>query len=165
VREAACLAEQPSLNAVVDDHEARYCAVVHVSVAIALLLALVAPAVFDVQDKTVAQIAATRRHLVERAPGGKLTIPEMTGSTVTVTNRSLFRVQRFTPIIDTARLAIIGLGRIVPCPRVDGAGELAVRPVMGLSLTADHRFLDGEPSAAVPTALCERLEASLPLDG
>lgn len=123
------------------------------SVAIALLRAL------------VAQIAATRRDLVERARRGRFTIPEMTGSTVTVTNLGLFRVHHFTPIIDTPRLAIFGLGQIVPCPRVDSAAELAVRPVMGLSLTTDRRFLDGEPSAAVLTALCERLEASLPLDG
>jgi len=64
------------------------------------------------------------------------------------------------------RIAIALQGApIAPRPWVDGAGELAVRRVTGLSPTTDHRFLDGELSAAALTALCERLEASLPLPG
>ena len=158
-----CVAEHPQFNAIIDGAEARFEPRVHVSMAIALPGALVAPAVFDVQDKSVAEIAVARQDLVERARLGRLTIPEMTGGTITLSNLGVTRVRHFTPILNAPQMAILGFGQIAARPWVDGDGQLCVRKVMGISLTTDHRFVDGDPSARFLSDLCERLERDVPL--
>jgi len=121
----------------------------HIAAAISLPGALVAPCVFDCELKDLATIAADRASLVERAPRNKLTVQEMTGGTITISNLGLSRVRHFTPILNRPQTAIIGLGRIT-------LGQL------GLSLTVDHRAIDGAPAGEFLTALCEALEAPHP---
>ncbi len=147
---ARTLADHPRLNAIETDGEIVPQERVHVSVAIAVPDALVAPCVFDCQRKSLLEIAAERRSLVERAPANRLSVSEMSGGTFTLTNLGQTRVRHFTPILNRPQVAILGLGRISP------AGE------MGLSLTVDHRAVDGWPAGRFLSDLAERLEASHP---
>lgn len=120
---------------------------INVGVAIGLPGALVVPCVFDCAGKDLPAIAAERASLVERAPINKLTVKEMSGGTISISNLGLTRVRHFTPVLNRPQTAIIGLGRIGR----DG--------MMGLSLTVDHRAIDGAPAGEFLTALCEALEA------
>ncbi|MEO0032129.1 MAG: hypothetical protein RIS94_1887 [Pseudomonadota bacterium] len=158
---AAMLPDFPTFNAIegpggVECHD-EY----HVGCAIALPGALVAPAVYNTERLTLPQIAAARTDLVARARANKLTIAELTGATITITNLGLTRVEHFTPIVTYPQQAIIGLGRIAPQPCVaeDGA-TVVVRPVMGLSLTVDHRVNDGAPAGEFLSRLAAELEGA-----
>lgn len=110
--------------------------------------------------KTLAEIAEARADLLSRAQVGKLTVEEMTGGTISIFNLGLTRVDYFTPILNRPRQAIFGLGRILQTPVVDVAGEIVATPMMGLSLTVDHRINDGALAGAFLTALVEKLELS-----
>jgi pyruvate dehydrogenase E2 component (dihydrolipoamide acetyltransferase) len=123
---------------------------INVGVAIGLPGALVVPCVFDCAAKSLPEIAAERASLVERAPINKLTVKEMSGGTISVSNLGLTRVRHFTPVLNRPQTAIIGLGRIGR----DG--------LMGISLTVDHRAIDGQPAGEFLTALCEALEGPQP---
>lgn len=123
---------------------------INVGVAIGLPGALVVPCVFDCAAKSLPEIAAERASLVERAPINKLTVKEMSGGTISISNLGLTRVRHFTPVLNRPQTAIIGLGRIGR----DG--------MMGISLTVDHRAIDGQPAGEFLTALCEALEGAQP---
>jgi pyruvate dehydrogenase E2 component (dihydrolipoamide acetyltransferase) len=123
---------------------------INVGVAIGLPGALVVPCVFDCATKDLPAIAAERASLVERAPINKLTVKEMSGGTISISNLGLTRVRHFTPVLNRPQTAIIGLGRIGR----DG--------MMGLSLTVDHRAIDGAPAGEFLTALCDALEGQRP---
>jgi pyruvate dehydrogenase E2 component (dihydrolipoamide acetyltransferase) len=160
---ADILPDFPLFNAIetaagVEQHPA-----IHVACAIALPGMLLAPAIFDVAALSVDQIARAREDLVTRAKLNKLTVQEMTGGTITVSNLGLTRVRHFTPIINHPQQAIIGLGQIAPRPWVKAdATSLVVAPVvapvMGLSLTVDHRVIDGAPAGEFLSALADALE-------
>jgi pyruvate dehydrogenase E2 component (dihydrolipoamide acetyltransferase) len=123
---------------------------INVGVAIGLPGALVVPCVFDCATKSLPQIAAERASLVERAPINKLTVKEMSGGTISISNLGLTRVRHFTPVLNRPQTAIVGLGRI---------GRDAM---MGISLTVDHRAIDGQPAGEFLTALCDALEGAQP---
>lgn len=129
----------------------------HIGCAIALPGALVAPAIFNCEALSVEQIAKKRQDLVSRSKINKLTIAELTGATISISNLGLTRVDHFTPILNHPQQAIVGIGRIIDRPWVvDGA--IAVRPVAGLSLTVDHRVIDGAPAGEFLSALAQALE-------
>lgn len=134
-------------------------AAVNVGCAIALDGALVAPAILNANTLSLEEIAERRADLVERAKVGRLTIEEQTSGTITLSNLGLTRVQHFTPILMYPQLAILGLGQIATRPWIAPDGEtIEARPVMGLSLTVDHRFIDGAPAGAFLTELANGLE-------
>lgn len=154
------LLRHPAMNGLVKDREIHLSTAVHLSVAIALPgNLLVAPAIFEAQDKSVSELAAARKDLISRARANKLSVREMTGGTFTVSNLGLSRVRFFTPILNTPQIAILGIGQIVERARSGEAGKIEMRPVMGLSLTFDHRAVDGGPAAEFLTDLCEAIEA------
>ncbi|MGH8111612.1 MAG: 2-oxo acid dehydrogenase subunit E2 [Rhodanobacteraceae bacterium] len=155
----ATLREYPVLNATLEDGEIHLHAAVNVSIAVSLDDGLlVAPAIFDAQEMTLAELSAARRELTVRARAGKLSVREMTGGTITVSNLGLTRVKYFTPILNVPQVAVIGIGgseqRLVPTQ--DGSVES--RAFMGLSLTFDHQAVNGAPAAAFLDALCRRIE-------
>ena len=134
---------------------------VHLCVAIGLPNnLLVAPAIFDAQSLSLAELRAARQDLAARARTNGLSVREMTGGTFTISNLGLTRVEHFTPILNAPQVAILGLGRMVEKPVKDQEGKIAFVPHIGLSLTFDHRAVDGAPAAAFLTAVCERLESS-----
>ncbi len=158
-RIVAALVEHPALNGRVEGKEVHLSASIHLSIAIALPgNLLVAPTIFDAEKCTLADRAAGRKDLVARAKAGKLSVAEMTKGTFTVSNLGLSRVRHFTPIINIPQIAILGIGQTVQQPTVAADGSLTVRSVMGLSLTFDHRAVDGGPAAAFLTTLCELIE-------
>ncbi|SMX30094.1 Dihydrolipoyllysine-residue succinyltransferase component of 2-oxoglutarate dehydrogenase complex [Pelagimonas phthalicica] len=156
------LKKHPDINGRVQGREVHLSETVDLGVAIALpgnLLA--APAIFGAESMSLAELNAARRDLVQRANTNKLTVPEMTGGTFTISNLGLSRVEQFTPIINTPQIAILGIGRSVETPVRDG-DSLIWKPYAGLSLTFDHRAIDGAPAAAFLTDLCAEIEDFAP---
>ncbi|MFE6490241.1 dihydrolipoamide acetyltransferase family protein [Streptomyces sp. NPDC057748] len=140
----AALARFPELNSMVD-LEAREIVrlpEVHLGFAAQTERGLVVPVVRDAQARNAESIGAEIARLTEAARAGRLTPAELTGGTFTLNNYGVFGVDGSTPIINHPEAAMLGVGRIVPKPWVH-QGELAVRQVVQLSLTFDHRVCDG----------------------
>jgi pyruvate dehydrogenase E2 component (dihydrolipoamide acetyltransferase) len=154
---ADLLPDWPMFNAVELAEGVVPQAEIHIGCAIALPGALVAPAIFNCQTLTIEQIADKRQDLVARAKTNKLSIAELTGATISVSNLGLTRVDHFTPILNYPQQAILGIGRIVDRPWVINKA-IEVRPVMGLSLTVDHRVIDGAPAGEFLSAMAQALE-------
>ncbi|WP_171164578.1 dihydrolipoamide acetyltransferase family protein [Streptomyces sp. I05A-00742] len=140
----AALAEYPELNATVDT-EAREIVrlpAVHLGFAAQTGRGLVVPVVRDAHTRGAASLSAEIARLTEAAREGRLSPAELTGGTFTLNNYGVFGVDGSTPIINHPEAAMLGVGRIVPKPWVH-QGELAVRHVVQLSFTFDHRVCDG----------------------
>lgn len=156
------LANHPDINGKVKDREVHLSRAIDLGVAIALpgnLLA--APAIFGAGDMDLQELRAARRDLAERARSNKLTVPEMTGGTFTISNLGLSRVEQFTPIINTPQIAILGVGCAVETAVREGENTVW-KSFTGLSLTFDHRAIDGAPAADFLTALCATIETFTP---
>lgn len=159
---AGVLPSFPLFNAIETSDGVEQYPEFHIACAIGLSGALVAPAIFNVENLSVEQIARAREDLVARAKVNKLSVREMTGGTITISNLGLTRVRHFTPILNFPQQAIVALGQIAPRPWIDSDGEtLVVRPVMGLSLTVDHRIIDGTPAGEFLSALAVKLETGV----
>ncbi|MGA5505105.1 dihydrolipoamide acetyltransferase family protein [Streptomyces umbrinus] len=140
----AALARFPELNSTVD-MEAREVVrldAVHLGFAAQTERGLVVPVVKDAHTRGAESLSAEFARLTEAARTGTLTPAELTGGTFTLNNYGVFGVDGSTPIINHPEAAMLGVGRIVPKPWVH-EGELAVRQVVQLSLTFDHRVCDG----------------------
>ncbi|MEV0480475.1 dihydrolipoamide acetyltransferase family protein [Streptomyces sp. NPDC050508] len=140
----AALARFPELNSSVD-MEAREVVRfdrVHLGFAAQTERGLVVPVVRDAQARDAEALSAEFARLTEAARAGTLTPGDLTGGTFTLNNYGVFGVDGSTPIINHPEAAMLGVGRIVPKPWVH-EGELAVRQVVQLSLTFDHRVCDG----------------------
>jgi pyruvate dehydrogenase E2 component (dihydrolipoamide acetyltransferase) len=107
---------------------------------------LLVPVIRDVPALGLRAVAAQSRTLIERARKGELTSREMTGACFTVTNLGAFGIDAFTPIINPPECAILGVGRIARRPVMDG-DRVVGRELVTLSLTFDHRVVDGAPAA------------------
>ncbi|WP_328720527.1 2-oxo acid dehydrogenase subunit E2 [Streptomyces sp. NBC_00247] len=140
----AALAKYPELNSTVDTaaREVVRLPSVHLGFAAQTGRGLVVPVVRDAHARTVDSLAAELARLTGLSRDGKLTPAELTGGTFTLNNYGVFGVDGSTPIINHPEAAMLGVGRIVPRPWVH-EGELAVRHVVQLSLTFDHRVCDG----------------------
>ena len=150
----------PDAHGRVEGREVKLSEAVDLSVAIALAgNLLVAPAIFGAEKMGVSALRAARQDLARRAKANKLSVTEMTGGTFTVSNLGLTRVEHFTPIINAPQICILGFGRVTDrAVRAPDSG-IALRPHVGLSLTFDHRALDGAPAGDLLTAICEEIEA------
>jgi pyruvate dehydrogenase E2 component (dihydrolipoamide acetyltransferase) len=144
---ARALRRHPRLNARLDDGVISLCGEINVGMAVALDEGLIVPVIHNADRKTLKEIAAETRELGQRAREGKLRIEDVHGGTFTITNLGTYGVDAFTPIINPGEAAILGLGRIIERPAVY-RGEIARRSMMTLSLTFDHRLIDGAPAAA-----------------
>jgi pyruvate dehydrogenase E2 component (dihydrolipoamide acetyltransferase) len=149
---ALALRKHPRLNSTVVGQEIHVLPEIHVGLAVALDDGLVVPVVRNADQKPLAVIASEVR---ERA--GKLMMAEITGGTFTVTNLGGFGITSFTPIINPPEAAILGVGCIVD-RLVRRDSDMVWQQMMGLSLTVDHRVVDGAPAAAFLKTLCELLE-------
>ncbi|WP_326651211.1 MULTISPECIES: dihydrolipoamide acetyltransferase family protein [unclassified Streptomyces] len=140
----AALARHPELNSTVD-LEAREIVrlpEVHLGFAAQTERGLVVPVVRDAHSRSAESLTAEFGRLTDAARDGTLTPADLTGGTFTLNNYGVFGVDGSTPIINHPEAAMLGIGRIVPKPWVH-QGELAVRQVVQLSLTFDHRVCDG----------------------
>jgi len=143
---ARALREFPYMNARLEGEAIRKLQEVHVALAVDTDRGLLVPVIRDADGKGVAEIARELRDLVARAREGKALPDELTGSTFTITNLGMHEIDGFTPIISLPEAAILGVGRIRARPAVVD-GEITVRQMMWLSLTFDHRLVDGAPAA------------------
>ncbi|HLB49126.1 MAG TPA: dihydrolipoamide acetyltransferase family protein [Anaerolineales bacterium] len=143
---AAALREQPQLNARVEDGGIRLFDAIHIGLAVDTERGLVVPVIREADRKGVAQIARERRDLAERARISKLRPDELSGGTFTLTNLGAFEIDAFTPIVNPPEGAVLGVGRIVKKPVVRD-DELRPGMTVVLSLTFDHRLMDGGPAA------------------
>ncbi|MFF5023994.1 dihydrolipoamide acetyltransferase family protein [Streptomyces collinus] len=141
---AAALARHPELNSYVDTEAREVVRLdeVHLGFAAQTERGLVVPVVRDAHARDAESLTAEFARLTEAARTGTLTPAELTGGTFTLNNYGVFGVDGSTPIINHPEAAMLGVGRIVPKPWVH-EGELAVRQVVQLSLTFDHRVCDG----------------------
>jgi pyruvate dehydrogenase E2 component (dihydrolipoamide acetyltransferase) len=145
---AHALREFPYVNVRLDEEAGviRTLDAVHVALAVDTERGLLVPVVRDADRKGLKAVATELRAVVERAQTGKATPDELGGSTFTITNLGMYEIDAFTPIINLPEAAILGVGRIKERPAAVG-GELCVRKIMWLSLTFDHRLVDGAPAA------------------
>jgi pyruvate dehydrogenase E2 component (dihydrolipoamide acetyltransferase) len=154
---ALALRKHPRLNANVVGQEIHLLADIHIGVAVALDDGLIVPVVRNADGKPLKMIAAENRELAERARAARLGPADVTGGTFTVTNLGAFGIDSFTPIINPPEAAILGVGRIVErIARRDA--DLVWQQMMTLSLTFDHRVVDGAPAAAFLQTLRQVLE-------
>jgi pyruvate dehydrogenase E2 component (dihydrolipoamide acetyltransferase) len=140
------LRDHPGLNATWEDDALLHWETINIGLAVDTDAGLLVPVVRDVQDKSVARIAAESRELIARAQAGKATIADMQGGTFTISNLGMFGIDAFTPVINLPECAILGVGRMIDKPVVR-EGAIVVRSMMTLSLTFDHRTVDGAPAA------------------
>ena len=118
---------------------------VNMGIAVALPEGLIVPVLHDADKKGLLQIAKEARELGRKARQGTLSVDEVTDGTFTITNVSMFEVDGFTPILKPPETGILGVGRVKERPAVY-EGEITIRSTMFLSLTFDHRVVDGAPA-------------------
>lgn len=143
---ATALLNHPILNASLDDETIRYWEQINIGIAVDTERGLLVPVVKDVQDKSVNQLANEMDELLPRAKEGRALPDELSGGTFTITNLGVYEIDSFTPIINPPECAVLGIGRLVDRWRVINR-EPAIRTMMALSLTFDHRLVDGGPAA------------------
>ncbi len=156
---AWALKHHPWLNSTLSDEEIHLLPEINVGVAVALEEGLIVPVVHQADCKSVAEIGAEVNDLATRAREGQLTPADVTGGTFTVSNLGPFGIEQFTAIINPPQAAILAVGATRPEPVVDKEGEVVVRPVMRMTLSADHRVVDGAVAARFLSDLREALEA------
>ncbi len=147
----------PALNAHFNSETTTIFHDVHLGVAVDTKNGLLVPTVFNANKLSLRQIAATSKELAKACQEGKATPQMLSGATFTTTNLGALRIEAFTPIIAPPQTAIIGIGSIDYKTRFEN-GEYSHYPAINLSLTFDHRAVDGAPAARFLKALCENLE-------
>jgi pyruvate dehydrogenase E2 component (dihydrolipoamide acetyltransferase) len=151
------LAKYPRANAFWDEGRIGLNRQVNVGIAVATDAGLVVPVLRQADRKPLAQIASERAQLVEKAHAGRLSLDDLSGGTFTLTNLGMFRVDAFQAILNPPQSAILAVGRIVERPAVVG-GQLVARPMAVLSLSCDHRVLDGALAAQFLGRVVELIE-------
>lgn len=147
----------PLLNCSIEGEEIIYHNYVNMGVAVALPDGLLVPVVNDADKKTLHEVAAEVKTMAGDARSNKLDPDHLHGGTFTITNLGMFGIDSFTPIINQPEVAILGVNTITETPVVVD-GEIVVKPLMALSLTADHRAVDGSKAAEFLQYLKSRME-------
>lgn len=154
---ATILPRHPYLNASLAGEEIILWEDVHLGVATSLEEYLIVPVIREAQEKNLEQLVVTLADLVERARAKRLTPSEMSGSTFTISNLGMFGIESFTAIINPPESAILAVGKIVDT-YIKVENEMTVRPVMNLTISADHRIVDGAAAANFLVELKNTLE-------
>ena len=162
---AACgraLREHPRVNASYREGTVAMFGRVNIGVAVDATDALLVPTVTDVDARSLTSIAVRTRELADLARSGQIGPADLEGATFTVSNLGMFGITVFEAVINPPQAAILAVGALRRLPREIG-GELQVRPILTLTLTSDHRVLDGAESARFLRRLVELLERPLAL--
>jgi pyruvate dehydrogenase E2 component (dihydrolipoamide acetyltransferase) len=133
---------------------------VHVGIAVAVEGGLIVPVIRDADQKSVSQISQEAKALIERARAGRLRPEEFTGGTFTISNLGMFGIDQFTAVINPPEAAILAVGTTTAEPVVDD-GRLATRQRMKLTMSIDHRAVDGATGAQYLATLKAVLEEPL----
>jgi pyruvate dehydrogenase E2 component (dihydrolipoamide acetyltransferase) len=159
---AQALVEHPSCNAWWMEDRIRYFRDVHLAVAVAVDDGLITPVIRHADRKSLREIATESRELAERARERKLTPEEYTGGTFSVSNLGMFDIDQFTAVINPPEAGILAVGSITEKPVVTD-GDLEVRRRMRLTMSCDHRVIDGATGARFLQSVTLMLENPLAL--
>jgi pyruvate dehydrogenase E2 component (dihydrolipoamide acetyltransferase) len=154
---AWALMRHPKLNCVLRGDEIHRNKSVNVGVAVALPDGLIVPVIKHAEGKNVAQIAAEIQDLAQRARKGGLTPENVSDGTFTVSNLGPFGIEQFTAILNSGQAGILAVGAVQP-EVVPVENEVAIRPILRMTLSADHRTVDGAVAAQFLAELREVLE-------
>jgi pyruvate dehydrogenase E2 component (dihydrolipoamide acetyltransferase) len=154
---ATALMEVSIVNSTLEGDEIKIFADVNIGVAVATESGLVVPVIHNADKKTLKEIDAAVVDLTEKAKLTKLSREEVTGGTFTVTNLGMYGVDLFIPIINPPEAAILAVGRIVEKP-VSVSGRVEAKPMMTLSVSYDHRIIDGALAAQFLRNVKDKLE-------
>jgi pyruvate dehydrogenase E2 component (dihydrolipoamide acetyltransferase) len=160
---AKALAEHPWINSTLQGDQIKMFEDINVGIAVATEDGLVVPVIHSADKKSLNEIESIIREETEKARQGRLTKEEVSGGTFTITNLGMYGVDFFAPIINPPEAAILGVGRIADkLMMVDGKTELA--PFVILSLSYDHRIVDGAPAGAFLQSIKEKIEKAVILE-
>ena len=134
------------------DHE------IHIGLAVDTAEGLIVPVLRNVLSEPLLTLAAESSRIIRKARDGKLSGTEMQDSVFTITNLGSFGIDAFTPVINLPETAILGLGAIRRQPVVTTDDRIEVRSIMTLSLTFDHRAIDGAPAATFLQSVVAAIE-------
>ena len=154
---AKALTEFPDINSSFADNLLTHHTHVNIGLAVAKGTGLIVPNVKSAEAKSLADIAQETEGLIAATRDGKLSMEDMTGGTFTISSLGPYGITNFSPIINQPELAILGVCDMVDTPVVRD-GEIVIRPMMNLCLTADHRVVDGVMGSKFLQRICELLE-------
>jgi pyruvate dehydrogenase E2 component (dihydrolipoamide acetyltransferase) len=144
---ARALVEHPLLNATLNGDEIIFWQTANIGVAVDTARGLVVPVLRAASEKTLAQLAVEAEDLLARAAAGKAQPDELSGGTFTITNLGAQEIDFFTPVINPPQCAVLGVGRLNKEWIVGEGNQPIARTMLPLSLTFDHRLVDGAPAA------------------
>ena len=159
---ASALRQHPACNAWWQDDHIRYWSEVHIGMAVAIEDGLITPVIRHADRKSLREIATEARDLAGRARERRLTPEEYTGATFSISNLGMLDIEEFTAVINPPETGILAIGRIAPKP-VEHQGQLALRRRMRLTMSCDHRVIDGATGARFLQTLKGMLENPLAL--
>ncbi len=154
---AQTLEEYPILNSTLEDEEIKILENINIGIAVDTEIGLVVPVVREANKKSLTEIALLTRKLIEKARSGNLALNEATGGSFTITNLGMFGIDQGTPIINPPEIAILGMGRIAEKPVVID-GRIEIRPMMNITLSFDHRVIDGALAARFLQNMKQKIE-------
>ncbi len=154
---AAALVRHRAVNAHFTGETIRRFPSAHVGIAVAAPNGLIVPVIRDADRRTIQEIAAARADLVGRARDGKLQLADLEGGTFTISNLGMFGIEQFVAVLNPPQAAILAVGSSEQRP-VARDGEVVVRPMLVLTLTCDHRAIDGADGADFLRTVKELLE-------
>lgn len=159
------LRKHPQVNASWQGEFTRQYGNVHMAVAVALPQGLITPVIRFADQMGVRDIAAQSRTLIQKAKDGQLQPPDYTGGTFTISNLGMMGIEHFTAIINPPQAAILAVGATMNVPWVNEKNEVVVRPRMTMTMSCDHRVVDGAVGASFLQTLVSYLEDPLMMLG
>jgi pyruvate dehydrogenase E2 component (dihydrolipoamide acetyltransferase) len=157
------LHEHRRVNAAYRDGKFELYSRVNVGIAVAGQDALVVPTIFDADTKSLGQIAKDARSLIEKVRESKVTPPEVSGGTFTVSNLGMYGIDNFSAVINPPQAALLTVGALKKKAVADERGRIVARDMMNLTLVCDHRILYGADGAEFLARVRELLEKPLSL--
>jgi pyruvate dehydrogenase E2 component (dihydrolipoamide acetyltransferase) len=154
---ALSLVEFPIVNSSTDGKTVRWHSKVHLGLAVNLEQGLVVPVIRDADELSLAELHDCATALAAKARAGKLTPDEMGGSTFTISNMGMLDIENFTAIINPGESAILAVSSTLKQPAVKD-GQIVVRDIMKMTLSSDHRIIDGTTAAKFANAIKQKLE-------
>ena len=154
---AAALVRHPAVNAHFTGDKILRFPSAHVGIAVAAPNGLVVPVIRDADRLTIQQIAAARADIVGRARDGKLQLADLEGGTFTISNLGMFGIEQFVAVLNPPQAAILAVGSTEEKPVVRD-GQVEIRPLMSMTITCDHRAIDGADGAEFLRTVKELLE-------
>ncbi len=153
------LLNHPDLNAhMLDDNNIRLFKHVHLGFAVDTPRGLMVPTIFNADQKSLLEISKEVKALAAQCREGNISPDKLTGASFTVSNLGNLGVESFTPVINPPQTGILGVCGTIDRVKKGKDGEIAIYPAMGLSLTYDHRAVDGTPAAKFQKELAQNLE-------